>query len=100
MEEDIVGYFKQVERFDYITIDLEQQFFCIEVVNVKSNTTVLKISINLQKDETMVEGNIIHYDTFHIDALLQGLKCVARTCINHNLRNQKELFAFLEENYP
>ncbi len=46
----------------------------------------------------MVEGNIIHYDTFHVDALLQGLKYVARTCINHNLKNQKELFAFLEEN--
>lgn len=45
----------------------------------------------------MVEGNIIHYDTLHVDALLQGLKYVARTCIDHNLKNQKELFAFLEE---
>lgn len=52
----------------------------------------------MQKDETMVEGNIIHYDTLHVDALLQGLKYVARTCIDHNLKNQKELFAFLEEN--
>ncbi|ASI85781.1 hypothetical protein ACI5QN_04446 [Bacillus cereus] len=52
----------------------------------------------MQKDETMVEGNTIHYDTFHVDALLQGLKYVARTCIDHNLKNQKELFAFLEEN--
>lgn len=40
----------------------------------------------MQKDETMVEGNIIHYDTFHVDALLQGLKYVARTCIDHNLK--------------
>ncbi|MGT8955977.1 protein Dhp61 [Bacillus cereus] len=86
------------ERFDYVTIDLDKQFFYIEVVNLQSNITVLKISINLQKDETMVEVNIIHYDTFHVDALLQGLKYVARTCIDHNLKNQKELFAFLEEN--
>ncbi|ACK98242.1 minD family ATPase domain protein [Bacillus cereus G9842] len=26
MEDDIVGYFKQVERFDYITIDLDKIF--------------------------------------------------------------------------
>jgi len=86
------------ERCDYVTIDLDKQFFYIEVVNLQSNITVLKISINLQKDETMVEGNIIHYDTLHVDALLQELKYVARTCIDHNLKNQKELFAFLEEN--
>ncbi|PFR34910.1 hypothetical protein [Bacillus cereus] len=86
------------ERFDYVTIDLDKQFFYIEVVNLQSNITVLKISINLQKDEMMVEGHIIHYDTFHVDALLQGLKYGARTCIDHNLKNQKELFAFLEEN--
>lgn len=86
------------ERFDCVTIDLDKQFFYIEVVNLQSNITVLKISINLQKDETMVEGNIIHYDTLHVDALLQELKYVARTCIDHNLKKQKELFAFLEEN--
>ncbi|MGE6547827.1 hypothetical protein ACQKFK_02105 [Bacillus mycoides] len=86
------------ERFDYVTIDLEKQFFCIDVVNLQSNTAVLKISINLEKDETMVEGNIIQYDTLYIDTLLQGLKCIAQTCIDHNLRNQEELFAFLEEN--
>ncbi|HDR4734504.1 TPA: hypothetical protein QCR36_000018 [Bacillus cereus] len=86
------------ERFDYVTIDLEKQLFYIEVVNLQSNTAVLKISINLEKDETMVEGNIVPYDTFHIEALLQGLKCTAQTCIEHNLRNQRELFAFLEEN--
>ncbi|MCZ6942159.1 hypothetical protein EJ131_16790 [Bacillus mycoides] len=86
------------ERFDYVTIDLEKQFFCIDVVNLQSNTAVLKISINLEKDETMVEGNIIQYDTLYIDTLLQGLKCIAQTCINRNLRNQEELFAFLKEN--
>lgn len=46
----------------------------------------------------MVEGNIIQYDTLYIDTLLQGLKCIAQTCIDRNLRNQEELFAFLEEN--
>ncbi|BCC61300.1 hypothetical protein BCJMU10_4608 [Bacillus cereus] len=82
------------ERFDYVTIDLDKQFFYIEVVNLQSNITVLKISINLQKDETMVEGNIIHYDTFHVDALLQGLKYVARTCINHNLKTKRNCLHF------
>ena len=86
------------ERFDYVTIDLEKQFFYIEVINLQSNTAVLKISINLEKDETMVEGNIIQYDTLYIDTLLQGLKCIAQTCIDRNLRNQEELFAFSEEN--
>ena len=54
--------------------------------------------MNLEKDETMIEGNTIQYDTLHIEALLQGLKCVAQTCIDRNLSNQEELFAFLEEN--
>ena len=45
----------------------------------------------------MVEGNIIHYDTFHVDALLQGLKYVARTCIDHNLK-PKGTVRILEEN--
>ncbi|EEM69574.1 hypothetical protein bthur0009_44290 [Bacillus thuringiensis serovar andalousiensis BGSC 4AW1] len=54
--------------------------------------------MNLEKDETMIEGNTIQYDTLHIEALLQGLKYVAQTCIDRNLSNQEELFAFLEEN--
>ena len=86
------------ERFDYVTIDLDKQFFYIEVVNLQSNKAVLKISINLEKGETMIEGNTIQYDTLHIEALLQGLKCIAQTCIDRNLSNQEELFAFLEEN--
>ncbi|PFW59468.1 hypothetical protein COL13_01695 [Bacillus cereus] len=86
------------ERFDYVTIDLDKQFFYIEVVNLQSNIPVLKISINLEKDETMVEGNITQYDTLHIDVLLQGLKGVAQTCIDYHLKSQEELFAFLEEN--
>ncbi|PGM86810.1 protein Dhp61 [Bacillus cereus] len=98
MKYTTVGNLELVERFDYVTIDLDKQFFCIEVVNLQSNKAVLKISINLEKDETLVERNIIQYDTLHINALLQGLKCIAQTCIDCNLRNQEELFAFLEEN--
>ncbi|EJQ15633.1 hypothetical protein CN941_18270 [Bacillus cereus] len=98
MKYTTVGNLELAERFDYVTIDLDKQFFCIEVVNLQSNTAVLKISINLEKDETMVEGNIIQYDPLHINTLLQGLKCIAQTCIDRNLRNQEELFAFLEEN--
>ncbi|MBJ8050776.1 hypothetical protein JDS87_01815 [Bacillus cereus] len=98
MKYTTVGNLELVERFDYVTIDLDKQFFCIEVVTLQSNKAVLKISINLEKDETLVEGNIIQYDTLHINALLQGLKCIDQTCIDRNLRNQEELFAFLEEN--
>ena len=50
------------ERFDYVTIDLDKQFFYIEVVNLQSNITVLKISINLQKDE-MVNAVVQKYYT-------------------------------------
>ncbi|EEM87409.1 hypothetical protein bthur0012_45360 [Bacillus thuringiensis serovar pulsiensis BGSC 4CC1] len=98
LEYTTVGDLELVERFDYVTIDLDKQFFYIEVINLQSNKAVLKISINLEKDETMIEGNTIQYDTLHIEALLQGLKCVAQTCIDRNLSNQEELFAFLEEN--
>ncbi|MGQ0416947.1 protein Dhp61, partial [Bacillus sp. HC-TM] len=90
MEYATTGDLELIERFDYVTIDLDKQFFYIEVVHLKSNKAVLKISINLEKDETVVEENIIQYDTLHINALLQGLKCVAQTCIDHNLSNQEE----------
>ncbi|SEJ62061.1 hypothetical protein SAMN04487780_11116 [Bacillus thuringiensis] len=49
MEDDIVGYFKQVERFDYITIDLDKIFFYMEVVQIETNVTLLKILLNLKK---------------------------------------------------
>ncbi|PHD15493.1 protein Dhp61 [Bacillus wiedmannii] len=98
LEYTTVGNLELVERFDYVTIDLDKQFFYIEVVNLQSNKALLKISINLEKGETMIEGNTIQYDTLHIEALLQGLKCIAQTCIDCNLSNQEELFAFLEEN--
>ncbi|WP_242275100.1 hypothetical protein [Bacillus cereus group sp. BfR-BA-01445] len=63
MEDDIVGYFKQVERFDYITIDLDKKFFYMEIVQIETNITLLKISLNLDKDEmvdTVIQNTILH----------------------------------------
>ena len=62
MEDDIVGYFKQVERYDYITIDLDKKFFYTEIVQLETNRTLLKISLNLEKDETIIAGNVKQYD--------------------------------------
>ena len=49
LEYTTVGDLELVERFDYVMIDLDKQFFYIEVVNLQSNKAVLKISINLEK---------------------------------------------------
>lgn len=73
MEDDIVGYFKQVERFDYITIDLD-------------------------KDETIIAGNVKQYDPSRLEQLIQSFKRTAQTCLEHNLRSPEELFAFWKEN--
>lgn len=94
MEDDIVGHFKQVERFDYITIDLDKKFFYIEVVQIETNITLLKISLNLEQDETMVEGKAKHYDPSRLEQLIQSFKCTAQTCLEHNLRSPEDLFAF------
>ncbi|HDR7352011.1 hypothetical protein [Bacillus wiedmannii] len=69
MEDDIVGYFKQVERFDYITIDLD-------------------------KDETIIAGNVKQYDPSRLEQFIQSFKRIAQTCLEHNLRSPEELFAF------
>ncbi|MDL2417095.1 hypothetical protein AVT_19230 [Bacillus tropicus] len=98
MEDDIVGYFKQVERFDYITIDLDKKFFYIEVVQIKTNITLLKISLNLEQDETIVAGKAKHYDPARLEQLIQSFKHTAQTCLEHNLRSPEELFAFWKEN--
>ncbi|AOY17974.1 hypothetical protein BGI23_22625 [Bacillus sp. ABP14] len=98
MEDDIVGYFKQVERFDYITIDLDKKFFYIEVVQLETNITFLKISLNLNKDETIVQGKTEHYDPYRLEQLIQSFKYTAQTCIEHNLRSPEELFAFWKGN--
>ncbi|MED3035224.1 hypothetical protein CBR56_21140 [Bacillus thuringiensis] len=98
MKDDIVGYFKQVERFDYITIDLDKKFFYMEVVQLETNITLLKISLNLDKDETIIAGNVIQYDPSRLEQFIQSFKQTAQTCLAHNLRSPEELFAFWKEN--
>lgn len=97
MEDDIVGYFKQVERFDYITIDLDKIFY-MEVVQIETNVTLLKISLNLKKDKTIVDGKAKHYDSSRLEHLIQNFKRTAQTCLEHNLRSAEELFAFWKRN--
>ena len=98
MEDDIVGYFKQVERFDYITIDLDKKFFYIEVVQLETNITSLKVSLNLDKDETIIAGNVKQYDPSRLEQFIQSFKRTAQICIEHNLRSPEELFSFWKGN--
>ncbi|HDX9624572.1 TPA: hypothetical protein ROY26_003674 [Bacillus anthracis] len=98
MEDDIVGYFTQVERFDYITIDLDKKFFYMEVVQLGTNITLLKISLNLDKDETIIVGNVKQYDPSRLEQFIQSFKHTAQTCLAHNLRSPEELFAFWKGN--
>jgi len=98
LEDDIVGYFTQVERFDYITIDLDKKFFYIEVVQLETNITLLKVSLNLDKDETIIAGNVKQYDPSRLEHLIQNFTLTAQTCLEHNLRSPEELFAFWKGN--
>lgn len=98
MEDDIVGYFKQVERYDYIIIDLDKKFFYMEVVQLKTNITSLKISLNLDKDETIIAGNVKQYDPSRLEQFIQSFKHTAQTCLAHNLRSPEELFTFWKGN--
>ncbi|WP_165770984.1 protein Dhp61 [Bacillus cereus] len=100
MEDSYTSYatLEQVERFDYITIDLENKFFYIEVVDIKTSKVLLGVSLDLQKNKTTVNGDIEKYRTLQIDDLLAGFKITAQLCIDHNLRNQDELWAFIEKN--
>lgn len=98
MEINIVGYFKQVERFDYITIDLDKKFFYVEVVQLETNITLLKLSLNLDKDETIIAGNVKQYDPSRLEQLIQSFKRTSQTCLEHNLRSPEDLFAFWKEN--
>ena len=93
MEDDIVGYFTQVERFDYITIDLDKSFY-MEVVQLETNITSLKISLNLDKDETIIAGNVKQYDPSRLEQFIQSFKHTAQTCLAHNLRSPEELLPF------
>lgn len=97
LEDDIVGYFKQVERYDYIIIDLDKKFFYMEVVQLKTNITSLKISLNLDKDETIIAGNVKQYDPSRLEQFIQSFKHTAQTCLAHNLRSPEELLHFGKE---
>ena len=98
LEDNVVGYFKQVERYDYIIIDLDKKFFYMEVVQLETNITSLKISLNLDKDETIIAGNVKQYDPSRLEQFIQSFKHTAQTCLAHNLRSPEELFAFWKGN--
>lgn len=98
MEYTTVGDLELVERFDYITIDLDKKFFYIEVVQIETNITLLKISLNLENGETIVDGKAKHYDSSRLKHLIQSFKRTAQTCLEHNLRSPEELFAFWKAN--
>ncbi|MCI0763841.1 hypothetical protein [Bacillus sp. TL12] len=100
MKDDYTSYavLEQVEKFDYITIDLENKFFYIKVIDIKTNKVLLDVSLDLKRDHTNVNGDIEKYHTLQIDDLLAGFKITAQLCIDHNLRNQDELWAFIEKN--
>ena len=100
MDDNATGYaiFEPVEKFEYITIDLENKFFYIEVVDIKTSKVLLGVSLDLQKNKTTVNGDIEKYHTLQIDDLLAGFKITAQLCIDHNLRNQDELWVFIEKN--
>ncbi|MBO1581249.1 hypothetical protein [Bacillus sp. XF8] len=100
MEDHYTSYatLEQVQKFDYITIDLKNKFFYIEVVDIKTNKILLSVSLNLKSDKTIVNGDIENYPTLQIDDLLIGFKITAQLCIDHNIRNTDELWAFIENN--
>ncbi|WP_242243259.1 hypothetical protein [Bacillus cereus group sp. BfR-BA-01309] len=87
-----------VERFDFITIDLENKFFYIQVLDVKSNNILLRITMNLEKDTTKVAGNgrVKKYTDEEIKHLLIGLKITAQSCIDNNSYNAYELKKYLQ----
>ncbi|WP_410984120.1 hypothetical protein [Bacillus cereus] len=100
MKDDYTIYavLEQVEKFDYITIDLENKFFYIEVIDTKTNKVLLGVSLDLKRDQTKVNGDIEKYHTLQIDDLLAAFKITAQLCIDYNLRNQDELWAFIKKN--
>ncbi|AWC30956.1 helicase [Bacillus cereus] len=87
-----------VERFNFITIDLENKNFYIQVVDVKSNNVLLGITIDLENDTTKVAGNgsVKKYTDEEIEHLIIGLKITAQSCIDNNLYNAYELKKYLE----
>ncbi|MEH7186081.1 protein Dhp61 [Bacillus toyonensis] len=87
-----------VERFNFITIDLENKNFYIQVVDEKSNNVLLGLTMDLKKGTTKVAGNgsVKKYTDEEIEHLLIGLKITAQTCIDNNLYNAYELRKYLE----
>ncbi|XKK19916.1 hypothetical protein HFP66_00595 [Bacillus sp. A17A.1] len=87
-----------LERIDFITIDLENKFFFIQIVDVTSNNVQLRITIDLKKGTTKVAGNgrVKKYTAEEIEHLLIGLKITAQTCIDNNLYNPYELKKYIE----
>ena len=66
----------------------------MEIVQLETNITLLKISLNLEKDETIIAGNVKQYDPSRLEQFIQSFKHTAQTCLAHNLRSPEELFAF------
>ncbi|MBK5491764.1 hypothetical protein [Bacillus sp. TH13] len=87
-----------IERFDFITIDLENEIFVIQVVDVKNNNVLLRINIDLKNGTTKVAGNgrVRKYTTEEIEHLLIGLKITAHACIDNNLYNPYKLKKYIE----
>ncbi len=70
----------------------------MEVVQIETNLTLLKVSLNLDKDETIITGNVKQYDPSRLEQLIQSFKRTAQICLEHNLRSAEELFAFWKRN--
>ena len=70
----------------------------MEVVQLETNITSLKISLNLDKDETIIAGNVKQYNPSRLEQFIQNFKHTAQTCLAHNLRSPEELFAFRNRN--
>ena len=69
----------------------------MEVVQLETNITSLKISLNLDKDETIIAGNVKQYDPSRLEQFIQSFKHTAQTCLAHNLRSPEELLPFGKE---
>ena len=58
---------------------------------------MLKISLNLEKDETIIAGNVKQYDPSRLESLIQSFKHTAQICLEHHLRSPEELLHFGKE---
>ncbi len=67
-------------------------------MQLETNITLLKISLNLAKGETTIAGNVKQYDPSRLEQFIQSFKRTAQTCLEHNLRSPEELFSFWKGN--